>query len=127
MLSKKNRVDKKLTNEIFKKGRFINSSNLTLKFFISASAKNNDKKAFPPRVSFITPKTVSKNAVVRVLLRRRGYAVLQRYLCNFPAGFAGAFVFGKNGLSVFGGRKNKENNPIKNLENEIKEILHKIY
>ena len=64
---------------------------------------------------------------------------LNRYMSasglNYPAllgfclvwGFVGAFIFGKKSAEVFGGRKNKKYNPIQNLENEINNILSKIY
>ncbi|MFA6586134.1 MAG: ribonuclease P protein component [Candidatus Paceibacterota bacterium] len=118
MFPKKNRNDRKTIEQIFKSGRFVNSSNLTFKF-----VKTNDNQR---KISFITPKTVSKSAVVRNLLRRRGYAVLKKYFETFPIGFIGVFVFGKKSKEIFGGKKNKTYNPILNLENEIKIILNKI-
>ncbi len=119
MLSKKNRVNKKLVDKIFKEGRFINSPNLTLKFI--------KDEYTTPRISFIAPKTASKKAVDRNLLRRRGYFIIKKQLGRFPANFTGAFVFGKKSMEFFGGRKNKTKNPIKNLENEIENILNKIH
>lgn len=118
MLSKKNRNDRKSVEQIFKSGSFVNSPNLTLKFLNT----NENKK----RVSFITPKTVSKKAVVRNLLRRRGYAILEKYFNALPIGFLGVFVFGKKSLQIFGGRKTKIYNPMLNLENEIKNIFNKL-
>ena len=118
MLSQKNRTNKKLVDKIFKNGRFVNSPNLTLKFI-------KDDISFP-RISFIVPKTISKRAVGRNLLRRRGYFVIKKYLNNFPTDFAGVFIFSKKSMEIFGGRKNKTKNPILILENEIKTILEKI-
>jgi len=106
MLPKKNRVDKKTIEKIFKEGKFVGSPNLTLKFLIT----NRDKN----QISFITPKIVSKKAVKRNLLRRRGYAVLEKYFNKFPAGFLGVFIF----------KKYQDNILI--IENEIKNILSKI-
>ncbi len=118
MLSKKNRVNKKLIDIIFKEGKFINSPNLTLKFI---------KEGFlSPKIAFITPKTTSKKAIDRNLLRRRGYFIIKKYLKCFPTGFDGAFVFGKKSMEIFGGKKNKIKNPVKSLENEIKIILYKL-
>jgi len=119
MLPKKNRANKKAIDQIFKGGKFFNSNNLTLKFFIDKTNKNK-------QISFIVPKTISKKAVIRNLLRRRGYAVLVKYLKDFPSGIVGAFVFNKKSLDIFGNKKNKTYNPILNLENEIKIILSKI-
>ncbi len=134
MLPKKNRADRKTVENIFKTGRFVNSQNLSLKFILDPLAL----QALPlsrgreVRISFIAPKTASKKAVDRNLLRRRGYAVLKKYFKKFPAGFSGAFVFGKKSMEVFGGRKlarrggSKNYNPINNLEKEIENILNKI-
>ncbi|MCX6757491.1 MAG: ribonuclease P protein component [Candidatus Nomurabacteria bacterium] len=119
MLPKKNRADRKTVEKIFKEGRFINSANLSFKFLLN-------KNASVSQISFITPKTVSKKAVVRNLLRRRGYAVLRKYFLILPKGLNGVILFGKNSEGVFGGRKNNSYNPIINLENEIKIILNKI-
>ncbi len=119
MLSKRNRTNKKLVEKIFKEGRFINSPNLTLKFI-----KEN---TIVPQISFITPKLVSKKAVDRNLLRRRGYFILRKYLTQFPPGFVGVFIFSKKSMNIFGGKKNKSRNPIKNLENEIENIFNKIH
>ena len=118
MLPKKNRADKKLVEKIFQEGKFINSPNLTLKFI--------KEKILVPQISFITPKSVSKKAVERNLLRRQGYFILKKYFHKFPVGFSGVFIFGKKSMEFFGGRKNKKRNPIKNLEDEIKNILNKI-
>jgi len=119
MLPKKNRADRKSVERIFKEGRYVNSNNLTLKFIQIESAY--------PQISFVVPKTVSKKAVIRNLLRRRGYAVLKPYLGVFPVGFTGVFLFGKKSKDIFSGRKNKIRNPIQNLENEIKIILSKLH
>lgn len=118
MLLKKNRADRKAVEKIFKEGKFVNSQNLTLKFIKTESVY--------PQISFVAPKTVSKKAVIRNLLRRRGYAVLKPYLNTFPAGFTGIFVFGKKSKDIFGGKKNKTTNPIQNLNEEIKVILSKL-
>lgn len=118
MLPKKNRADRKAVEKIFKEGKFVNSQNLTLKFIQTESVY--------PQISFVVPKTVSKKAVIRNILRRRGYVVLKPFLTRFPIGFTGVFVFGKKSKDIFGGRKNKERNPIQNLNEEIKIILSKL-
>lgn len=107
MLPKANRNDKKAIEKIFKEGRFVNSPNLTFKFVL-----NNNPAV--PRVSFIAPKGIAKLAVKRNLLRRRGYAILGKYIDDLPTGLIGAFVF----------RKSEDNVVI--LENEIKNILSEI-
>ena len=106
MLPKKNRVDKKLVEEIFKKGSFVGSSFLSLKYFL-----NKDNNYI--RASFVVPKKVEKGAVGRNYLRRRGYLVLEKYFKKLPSGFLGVFVFNKKITSI-------------EIENEIKKILNKI-
>lgn len=105
MLPKKNRVDKKTIEKIFKKGKFVNSLNLTFKFI-----KTNGER----RISFITPKTISKKAVIRNSLRRRGYIILKKYFNKFPIGITGVFIF------------KKYQDDVLIIENEIKNILNKI-
>ncbi len=126
MLPKKNRADKKVIDTIFgsikpvlHKVGFISSKNITLKFVL-----NYDQKPF--RVSFVVPKSIAKSAVKRNLLKRRGYKAFSNTSLPLPLGFCGVFVFGKKSLDVFGGKINKSNNPIHNLELEIKDILNKI-
>ncbi len=119
MLPKKNRVDKKLFEFILQKGKFINSPNLSFKFL-------KDKTLTTPRISFVVPKSVTKSAVKRNLLRRRGYFVLNSYIKDLPISLAGVIFFGKKGIEVFSLRKTKIYNGIQNLENEIQYIFNKI-
>ena len=107
MLSKKNRVDKKGVDLVFKKGGLINSPTFSFKFIL-------DSSYFSPRISFIVSKKISKLAVRRNFLRRKGYLALEKHINKFPSGFLGVFVF-----------KKAEENVLK-IENEIKEILNKI-
>ena len=120
MLPKEKRADTKAIEQIFQKGRFVGSPNLSLKFIAT-------KEPIPAKISFISPKTASKKAPVRNLLRRRGYAAVSKYIDSLPQGFSGAFIFGKKSAEIFGGRKTKQHNPIQNLENEIKTILNKLH
>lgn len=107
MIPKKNRADKKAIQTIFKKGKFLVSSNFTFNFVIDYTSKN-------PRISFIVPKSVSKLAVKRNFLRRVGYGILEKYIHRFPLGITGVFVF----------KKYQEDILI--IEDEIKKILNKI-
>ena len=106
MLPKKNRADKKAVETIFKEGKFLNSPSLTFKYLICGD------KDF--RISFISPKSISKLAVKRNLLRRRGYKALENLFSSFPAGIMGVFIF------------KKYQDDVSILENEIKTILSKI-
>jgi ribonuclease P protein component len=117
MLPKENRADKRQIEEIFKKGRFVSSPNLTFRFIklpTSQTRGNSHMSDLWPQISFITPKSVAKLAVKRNLLRRRGYLALEKHIHQFPAGLLGAFVFKKPLDSV------------SEIENEIKIILTKI-
>ncbi len=107
MLPKKNRVDTKNIKLIFKDGKFTTSPSLTFKF-ISTGSKN------PPRISFIAPKSISKLAVKRNKLRRKGYQAMHKFINQFPSGILGAFIF------------KKPEDDILILENEIENILRKI-
>ncbi len=106
MLPKKNRVNKKEVDLIFKQGKFINSPNLTFKFITNLGKGR--------KISVIAPKNIAKLAVKRNLLRRLGYNVLQKHINRFPAGISGVFVF----------KKYQEDGLI--IENEIEKILSKI-
>ena len=124
MLPKKNRADTKLVDLIFKEGRFVNATYLTFKYIISRGSDDffvskkeascSLKKSSLPRLSFVCPKSVSKLAVKRSLLRRLGYRVLEKYFIQFPVDIAGVFVF------------KKYQDDISIIEHEIKTILYKI-
>ncbi len=107
MLPKKNRLGRKSIEQLFKKSVFVVCPNLTLRFFIESTQNN-------PKISFLVPKTIVKQATKRNLLRRRGYLALEKYVNQFPNGFIGVFVFKKYEDSVL------------ILENEIKNLLNKI-
>lgn len=106
MLPKKNRVDKKQVDKIFKEGRFVNSTDLTFKFIIIQGSER--------KISFIVPKSVVKLAVKRNLLKRHGYSALEKQINQFPIGILGVFIF------------KKYQDDISTIENEIETILNKI-
>ncbi len=119
MIPKKNRTSQKIIDLVFKKGSFINSNNISLKFYI-------DKRNPNIRVSFIVPKGVAKSAVLRNMLRRRGYLVFSKYLNTLPKGLNGAFVFGKNSKELFATRGLDKNKAFIALDDEIKIIIEKL-
>jgi len=106
MLPKKNRIDTKTVEKVFKTGVFVNSPSLTLRFL-------KDKEGPHPRISVIVPKSVAKKANERNLLRRRGYLALGGILDTFPIGFYGVIVF-------------KKTIPLLEIKNEIKTLTTKI-
>jgi hypothetical protein len=105
MLPKKNRLDKKLVKELFLRGNFINSPNLSFKW-----VKSPGNKA----VSFIVPKNLAKNAVTRNNLRRKGYRTLSLEWASFPSNITGAFIFKTKTITN------------EALGEEIKKIINKI-
>lgn len=114
MLSRRNRVNKKDVDLIFRvcppsgrDGRSLTSTNFAFKFF-------NTKDGLPPRISFLAPKNIAKLAVKRNLLRRRGYTALKKYIDQFPVGLLGVFMF------------KKYQDDLLIIEEEIKSIYKKI-
>jgi len=107
MLAKKNRVDKKGVDLLFKEGNTLFSPNLTFKFI-----KRGGKSA--PQLSFVVPKSISKLAVKRNALRRLGYDALKPYLDGVPEGVVGVFLFKK-----YQGESSIIGNEIKNLLSKI--------
>ena len=106
MLPKKNRAGKKTVEKIFREGKFINSPCLTFKFI-------SNTKISASRISFIVPKNIVKLAVKRNLLKRCGYVALGKHIKENPA-LLGVFIF------------KKYQDDISILENEIKNILHRV-
>lgn len=107
MLPKKQRLNKKDIDLLFKSGKSIHSTNLTFKFILTSGK-------VVPHISFVAPKSLAKLAVKRNLLRRRGYDAIKKYINQFPLGLIGIFIF----------KKFQED--ILVIENEIKTILNKI-
>ena len=106
MLKKINRADKKTVEKIFKEGKFLNTLNLTFKFFKTSQIGK--------KISVLVPKSVAKLAVKRNLLRRLGYKALEKHIEGFPSGIMGVFVF------------KKYQDDVLIIENEIKNVLAKI-
>ena len=106
MLPKKNRLDTKTVEKVFKMGTFINSQSLTLRFL-------KEKENLQIHISVVAPKSVAKRATERNLLRRRGYIALNGTISKFPPGFTGVLVF-------------KKPIPLLEVKNEIEILLNKI-
>jgi len=117
MIPKKNRATQKIIDLIFKQGKFINSQNISLKFFLN-------KESPIVRASFVVPKTIVKSAVKRNMLRRRGYHVISKYLNDLPVGFVGAFIFGKNSKEIFGARGPHKEKSFLDLDKEVSVIVN---
>ncbi len=107
MLSKINRLSKKDVDYLFKDGKSSFSGFFTFKFIKNINS-------LPPKVAFIVPKSIAKKAVLRNLLRRKGYSAVKKYISLLPSGFVGVFVF----------KNSKIDNII--IDSEIKNIFNKI-
>jgi ribonuclease P protein component len=108
MLPKKNRANRRDLQKVFKNCLYIHSPSLTFKYI------QRYAQATPVvdcRISFVVPKSVSKKAVERNFLRRRGYDALARNLDMVPYPLVGVFVF---------------KSPTIDLDNEIKAVFSKI-
>ena len=85
MLSKKNRIDKKLFPEFIRKAKTFSSDNMYLKVVYNC----RKDKAF----AFVASLKVSKKAVERNRLKRRARAITHPLLKNVPAGTCAAVFF----------------------------------
>jgi len=102
MLSKQNRLPRKLFTKAFKKSRSFFTQNLTLRVnndtWVSGSQVlgNRTPKYVISRFSVVTPSSVSKKAVVRNLLKRRCYSIIKKHLNNIKISF-NIMIFLKKG------------------------------
>ncbi len=119
MLLKKNRVTKKDMEEMFKRGSSVFSANLNLRFLLNSTEKE-------PKIAFIVPKTVSKKAIIRNRLRRRGYQIIQEKLSSLPKKMKMVFIFGKNSSKIFTETGKKGRLSLKKLEEEINFFISKL-
>lgn len=92
MLPSSRRVNKAYFKEIFHKGSFFQSSNLSLIVLFSPSL------APESRIAFSVSSKVAKSAVQRNKLRRQGYSVVSKLLKNIKPSYLGVFVL-KNGAT----------------------------
>ncbi len=109
MLPKKRRIKRSEFANILSKGKRYNSEHLLL--YVSPIDPDGINKE--SRFSFSVSKKVSKLSVDRNKHRRRGYAVISRYLKDIKSGFFYFFSFKKSSNSI----------DFSLLEKEIKELL----
>ncbi|MFA5838719.1 MAG: ribonuclease P protein component [Candidatus Paceibacterota bacterium] len=91
MLSSKNRINKKLFDEVFKKGKVFNSKFFVLKHLLVKKGK---------RFAFVVSSSVSGSAVKRNLLKRRGKYILDLNKDKIKEGTALIFLFKKESLNA---------------------------
>ena len=115
MLPQKNRIPKLLFETALKRTKVIQGQYFKLRFLgvKNLSAQAGKKQS---QFSFITPKTVSKKAVQRNLLRRRGYSIIQKNLKNIKNPLLAFFFFNKDATGA----------TYKELEADIMSLLKKI-
>ncbi|TSD03170.1 MAG: hypothetical protein Athens071416_231 [Parcubacteria group bacterium Athens0714_16] len=92
MSPSKNRVDKKLFEEVFKKGKILKGKYFLLRFF----RIGKDQKKF----TFVVPSSVLKSAAKRNLFKRRGKYVLNLNKNKINSGIAMIFIFNKDSLKA---------------------------
>jgi ribonuclease P protein component len=112
VLAKKNRLSRALFDTLLKSGVSFHSQNLSLRVM--------KPQKEPSRFSFVVSKKVSKSAVKRNQLRRRGYAVLGSILRKenkekMNKTILGAFFFKKGGEKL----------SFEEIQNEIEFLLKK--
>ncbi len=104
MIPKTNRIDRENFEKVMKKGGFLNSSFFTLRFL-----KNPLNSTY---FSVVVAKKVAKTAVMRNKIRRRGYAVLAKFVKNHYY----IILFGKKGV---------EKATFQEVETDILRVLEK--
>lgn len=92
MLSKKNKIDKHLFKEVFEQGKKYNSNFFSIRIF-PIEEKNT-------RFSFVVPVRVSKKAVVRNKMKRRGRYIVSKVIYSIKEGFALIVFFKKESEKV---------------------------
>jgi len=86
MLPKKQRIERKYFSQILKTSRRFISPH----FLLYIATQENK---LPAKFSFSVSKKVSKKAVGRNLLRRRGYSVISRHIQDIRPGYFYFFSF----------------------------------
>lgn len=103
MLPKKNRLTKKIFQNILKDGRVVSTGLLRFHFI-----KSDDNQ-----FAFVAPKNIFKNAIKRNKVRRMGYNVLR-------------FIKKENISGIFFYKKQDKNITTKEVKDEVISIFKKI-
>ena len=107
MLSKTNRIPRSLFKDALLGSRFLASPFFTLRYKTTTKPEK--------RFSFVVSKEVSKKAVERNLIRRRGYSIINTNLKNIKSGINCAFRTKKGVIKL----------SFKELEGEVVGLLKK--
>lgn len=94
MLPQKNRIPRSLFESVLKEGSVFHSPHLYFRVVKTQSGLS--------KFSFVVSKKVSKSAVSRNLLRRRGYSIIRSLFGKekMNAGIIGAFFFKKGAEKI---------------------------
>ncbi len=109
---------RRITREEFKKlgrGRAFHSPLLSLFVYTIDGATATAEKQLS-KFAFSCSKKVSKSAVVRNKLRRRGYVGVRKMLSKVPPGFFFVFVY----------KKGAEKSTYQEVEKEVQDLLKKV-
>lgn len=113
MFPQKNRISKTSFSEIMKNSRVVHGSAFSLRYL-----KKND--ASLPRFAFVVSKKVSKLAVERNKIRRRGFHILREIIT--PA----ELLLQKNGfIGAFFAKKEIKNMTLEQIKTDIEILLKK--
>lgn len=108
MLSRKFKIERKIFPKDLRKGLNFHSPSLSL-FVFRGPEKGHS------RFSFVVSSKVSNRAVIRNLLRRRGYGVVEKVLLETKPSFLCVFYF----------KKGSDKTPFGEIEKEIVGLLKK--
>jgi len=108
MLNKKLRVSKQVFNNAVKKSKILSSPRLFLRVF-------KETRPIHSKFSFTISKSVSKKAIIRNLLKRRGYSIIRKNLKKLKNSY----------ICIFSFKKGSEKATFKEIEEEITSLLKK--
>jgi len=108
MLPKLQKINREDFPKDFRKGRTYNSLNISL-------SVTKNKVNTPSKFSFVSSSKVSKKAIKRNLLRRRGYYIIRKNKTQIKPGFICVLFFKKGAVNL----------NYKEIEDEILTLLKK--
>ena len=88
MLPKRNKINKKLFNEVFKNGKTYHSNSLYAKISKLPTAQES-------KFAVVVPTKVSKKPTKRNKLKRQGYNIIKKHINEIKKGFVVIFFLKK--------------------------------
>lgn len=108
MLSRKNRISRKVFSELLLNSKYINSPEFSLRYVVGGTVSR-------PQIGVSVSKKISKSAVVRNTIRRRTYSVMDEAVQELS-----------RGLYLFVAKPGSEKLKGKKLKDEIKKLVLKL-